>query len=202
VGLDRTAVVDAGTALARSAGLEAVGVRALAGELGVTPMALYRHVGDAADLHGAVVAQALAAVPDVPAEGSWEDRCRRWAHEARAVFVATPGLARHVLLDWTRHPRLLVVIDRLATMLAADGPVGVDAVAGANAVFTFVLARAQAEETVRVGGIERDLAVLDALAGDVPFLSANRHELAVARVDEHFAYGLDALLAGLAVARR
>jgi AcrR family transcriptional regulator len=200
--LTRTAVVDAGTALARSAGVDGVGVRPVAAELGVTPMALYRHVRDAAELHAAVVEQALAAVPAVPVDGAWDDRCRRWAHGTREVFVGFPGLARIVLLDWTRHPRLLVAIDRLTAMLDAEGPHGVDAVAAANAVFTYVLARAQAEETVRAGGVERPLDVLDRMADEVPFLAARRHELAVARVDEHFAYGLDALLAGLVVARR
>ncbi|HYF46237.1 MAG TPA: TetR/AcrR family transcriptional regulator, partial [Acidimicrobiales bacterium] len=162
--VDRAAVVEAGAAIARSAGIEGVGVRPVAGRLGVTPMALYRHVDDAADLRAAVVARALEEVPDVPAEGPWDLRCRTWAHGTRAVVAGVPGLARLVLLDWTRHPRLLVVVDRLATMLAEDGPDGVDPLAGANAVFTYVLARAQAEETVRVGGVERPLAALDALA--------------------------------------
>jgi AcrR family transcriptional regulator len=202
VKLDRPTVIDAGATVARASGITAVGVRAVAAELGVTPMALYRHVADAADLHAAVVDLALAGLPDVPDAGPWDDRCRWWAHETRAVFVAFPGLAHHVLLDWTRLPPLLRSVERLSTMLADEGPAGTDVVAGANAVFTYVLARSEAEEAVREGGLERELAVLAAMADEVPFLWANRRELAVARVDEHFAFGLDALLAGIPAARR
>jgi AcrR family transcriptional regulator len=202
VKLDRSSVIDAGANIARTGGITAVGVRSVAAALDVTPMALYRHVVDAADLHAAVVDQALAGLPRVPETGSWDDRCRRWAHQTRAVFVAYPGLAHHVLLDWTRLPKLLRSVERLSTMLADVAPTGTDVVAAANAVFTYVLARSEAEEAVREGGLERELAVLAAMADEVPFLWANRHELAVARVDEHFAFGLDALLAGLPVARR
>lgn len=196
------AVVDAGTRVATSAGLDRVGMRAVAGELGVTPMALYRHVGDADSLHIAVVERLLADLPEVAPGEPWDQRCREWAHAARAVLAPTPGLARHVLLNWIRLPRVLVVIEGLVATLERDGPSDVDAVAGANAVFTHVLMRSQAEEAVRADGVRRDLATLRSMRAQLPLLWAHRDEYRRARLDEHFTYGLDALLNGLAGSRR
>ncbi len=51
-------------------------------------MALYRHVGDTAALQAAVVGQLLAGLPDVPDDGTWEQRCTAWAHAARRVLGA------------------------------------------------------------------------------------------------------------------
>jgi len=116
--------------------------------------------------------------------------------------VRTQGLASHVLLEWIHLPRVLIIVDRLASMLEREGPAGVDPVAGANAVLVHVLMRAQSEEAVRMGGVDRNLSTLRSLRAEVPFLWAHREEYRRARLDEHFTYGLDALLAGLGSARR
>jgi hypothetical protein len=165
-------------------------------------LALYRHLGDAAALRAAVVERLLADLPPPPVAGSWDERCRAWAHAASTALGRTPGLAHHVLLTWLHLPRVLVALDRLVALLAYDGPPSVDAVAGANAILTHVLMRAQAEEAVRAGGTERDLATLRSLRAQVPTLWEHRDEYDQALLDERFAYGLDALLAGLGQARR
>jgi AcrR family transcriptional regulator len=200
--LSGESVVAAGAELAGRAGLDAVSVRAVAGVLHVTPMALYRHVDDARSLYAAVVERLLADLPLVGDVGPWDERCRAWAHAARSVLAPVPGLARHVLTSWIHLPRVLAALEGLVVTLEHDGPAGVDAVAGANAVLVHVLMRAQAEEAVRAGGLRRDLATLRSLRSELPALWAHREEYRRARLDEHFAYGLDALLHGLASTRR
>lgn len=195
-------VVQAGAELAAEAGLGKVGVRAVAGRLDVTPMALYRHIGDASSLHAAVVERLLADLPDVPRHGAWDQRCREWAHSAREVLSRAAGLAGHVLLNWVRLPRVLIALDGLVTLLEDDGPPGVDAVAAANALLMQALMRAQAEEAVRDSGLRRDLATMRSLRAQVPALWEHRDEYRLARLDEHFGYGLDALVAGLASSQR
>ncbi|MGZ6999302.1 MAG: TetR/AcrR family transcriptional regulator, partial [Acidimicrobiia bacterium] len=64
------AIARAGAWVARRAGFDAVTVRAVATRLGVTPMALYRHVGSAAGLRSATLEFVLLEVPPPPVDGS------------------------------------------------------------------------------------------------------------------------------------
>ncbi len=183
--------------LAKSSGLDVVGVRALAAELAVTPMALYRHVPDATALRQAVVAQLLEDLPAVMTVGDWQRRTRRWALEARRIFARAPGLALFVLQHWTELPQTLRAVESLGSMFKDAGPPGTDAVAAANTVFTYVLMRVQAEEAVSAGGATRALGELKKRRDELPFLWAHRSEYSAARMDDHFTYGLELILAGL-----
>jgi AcrR family transcriptional regulator len=197
--LNAEIVVKAGVGLARRDGLDALSMRSLAAELGVTPMALYRHVGDASALHHAVVARILDELPDPPGSGPWQRRLREWAAAAREVLSRYPGMARFALRHWSEQPRLLDIVEQL---LGITAEAGLDAVAAANAVFAYVLMRVQAEEALRAGGLTRQLKALRNGAERLPRLWANAEEYSTARLDEHFSYGLDALVGGLAGARR
>jgi TetR/AcrR family transcriptional regulator, tetracycline repressor protein len=78
--LSRGVVVDRALEIGSSEGLEAVTLRRLAAELGVTPMALYRHFHDKQDLINAM-AEAVIGDMDVTVgfepSMSWTDRVRR-----------------------------------------------------------------------------------------------------------------------------
>jgi AcrR family transcriptional regulator len=86
--LDRDAVVRGAIALADERGLEALGVRQVAERLGVTPMALYRHVGGKDGLLDSV-ADALYAEIELPRpdEDGW-DGLEMLAHSTRRVLLA------------------------------------------------------------------------------------------------------------------
>jgi AcrR family transcriptional regulator len=194
VSLTAVNVVAAGARLAERAGVDAVGVRAVAGELGVTPMALYRHVGNSDALHRAVVETLVAGLPIAQATEDWRNDVRVWARSARKVFERAAGLPQYVLLHWLDLAAVLRSVDSLGAAMERHSA---DPVAAANAVFTYVLMRAQAEESVRVRSVRRDLATLRSHRQEVPFLWRNRSRYAVARLDEHFTFGLDVILRGL-----
>ena len=61
-GLTREAVVARALEIGTAEGLEAVSLRRLAQELGVTPMALYRHVRDKQDLINAMTEAVLEGI--------------------------------------------------------------------------------------------------------------------------------------------
>ncbi len=88
--LDRDAVVTAAIALADERGLDAVGVRQVAERLDVTPMALYRHVGDKDGLLGCVT-DALYGEIECPRPGDdwWHDLVVL-ARSTRRVLLAHP----------------------------------------------------------------------------------------------------------------
>ena len=71
-------------------GLHAIGVRQVAERLGVTPMALYRHVGDKEGLL-AEITDALYGEIELPRPGDgWWDELALLAHSTRRVLLAHP----------------------------------------------------------------------------------------------------------------
>ena len=91
--LDRDAVLRAGLALADAGDLDAVTLRAVADRLGVTPMALYRHVEGKTDLLDGM-ADLLYAELDVPEQGSdWWEELAALARSTRRVLLAHPAAA-------------------------------------------------------------------------------------------------------------
>ncbi|GJG86806.1 TetR family transcriptional regulator [Gemmatimonadetes bacterium T265] len=131
--LSRGAVVDAALALVEREGRPALGMRAVAGALGVRPASLYKHVGDLAGLEALVAecaaaglaAEIDAALARVPAERSGDPaaalratadvyvrfargRPALYALLADAAVQARPGEERKAL--WNR---LLAVVGAL-----------------------------------------------------------------------------------------
>jgi AcrR family transcriptional regulator len=91
--LDRDSVLRAGLDLAEEGGLEAVTLRRIAARMGVTPMALYRHVAGKDDLLDAMT-DLLYAELDVPRpEGDWWLELATLARSARRVLLAHPATA-------------------------------------------------------------------------------------------------------------
>jgi TetR/AcrR family transcriptional regulator, tetracycline repressor protein len=79
-GLTRTTIVGRALKIGQTEGLDAVSLRRLALEFGVTPMALYRHVRDKQDLINAMaesVMEGLDLTVGFRASMTWTDRVRR-----------------------------------------------------------------------------------------------------------------------------
>jgi len=79
-GLTRAAIVRRALKIGETEGLDAVSLRRLASEFGVTPMALYRHVRDKQDLINAMAELAMEGLDltvGFRASMSWTDQVRR-----------------------------------------------------------------------------------------------------------------------------
>jgi len=81
--LSRARVLQAGVALADEAGLEAFSMRALAQELGVVPMALYKHVANKDELLDGMVDIVFAEIELPSAELDWRSAMRGRALSTR-----------------------------------------------------------------------------------------------------------------------
>jgi AcrR family transcriptional regulator len=90
--IDRDAVLRSGLALADELGLASVTMQAVAGRLGVTPMALYRHVGSKAELLDGLVERLLTEFP-MPSPGlPWDERLTAVAQGIRRVARRHPAV--------------------------------------------------------------------------------------------------------------
>jgi AcrR family transcriptional regulator len=92
-GLTREAVVARAVEIGNAEGLEAVSIRRLAQELGVTPMALYRHVRDKQDLINAMTEAVLEGID--PTVGfrpgmTWTERMRMAIDSYKEQIDARP----------------------------------------------------------------------------------------------------------------
>lgn len=86
-------ILDAAIAIADARGLDAVSMRSVADRVGVTPMALYPHVGSKTalldDMYGRIVSGLL---PAGPTGGTGLERLRNLALRARALLRQRPWL--------------------------------------------------------------------------------------------------------------
>jgi AcrR family transcriptional regulator len=119
--LSRDRVLRAAVALADDVGIEALSMRRLAQELGVVPMALYKHVAGKEELLDGMVDALVSEIdPPVPGAG-WKDAVRLRVLSARAALLRHPW-ARQVLESRTnKTPAVLGYMDSFIGMFLAGG---------------------------------------------------------------------------------
>ena len=124
-GLTRDLVVDAALRAADEGGIEAVSLRRLAGILGVTPMAIYRHVRNKSHLLDLMVERQLDQVDLAPDETTtWQDRLRRLLASFQAVVAAHPATALLLSRPFVSPAALGVSEAVLATLHSAGFDAG------------------------------------------------------------------------------
>lgn len=119
--LSRGRVLTAAVALADDAGIESLSMRRLAQELGVVPMALYKHVANKEELLDGMV-DAIIGEIDPPAGGAdWKNAVRLRVLSARRALLRHPW-ARPVLESRTnKTPAVLGYMDSFVGMFLAGG---------------------------------------------------------------------------------
>lgn len=176
--IDRDAVLRAGLALADEAGLDAVTMAAVAARLGVTPMALYRHVANKGDLLDGLVEVLLEEIPRLPAELAWDRQLAAAAAALRRVAKRHPAVFPLLLARPARTERALAVRAGVHAALRAAGvaPEHVERVE--RIVSTLVMAHAASEVNGRFAAHSRTTLAADhhaieqfVMAGLTPFLA-------------------------------
>jgi AcrR family transcriptional regulator len=119
--LNRGRVLEAAVALADQAGLEALSMRRLAEELGVVPMALYKHVAHKDELLDGMVDGIVGEIAPPERSADWKQAVRLRVLSARLALLRHPW-ARQVLESrTTRTPAVLGYMDELIGMFLAGG---------------------------------------------------------------------------------
>lgn len=124
--LNRTRVLRAAVSLADEAGIDELSMRRLGQELGVVPMALYKHVANKEELLDGMVETIIAEIDPAatdPAVGGadWKNAVRLRVLSARAV-LQRHRWARQVLESrTTQTPAVLGYMDSFIAMFLAGG---------------------------------------------------------------------------------
>lgn len=90
--IGREQVLTAALAVADEGGIDAVTMSAVAQRLAVTPMALYRHVANKADLLDGLVERLVTEFPPPPSELPWLERLSVLASNIRATAYRHPSV--------------------------------------------------------------------------------------------------------------
>jgi AcrR family transcriptional regulator len=139
----RQEILDAALALADEKGLDAVSMRAVAERTGVTPMALYPHVGSKAALLDGMLGRLLAdLLPPVAAAAEsqdWRQRLRTIAHLARGLAHRHPWAAMLIFSRPSVAPGAVRVVDQIYAALIDAGVPDADVARVERLVSTFVI---------------------------------------------------------------
>ncbi|MFI9383646.1 TetR/AcrR family transcriptional regulator [Kutzneria sp. NPDC052558] len=119
-----TRVAAAGIALADEAGMAAVSMQQVAGRLGVTKMALYRHVVSKAELVAVMIEIAVGAPPDLGGEQGWRPKLAEWARLMRETWQRHPWLPAATVGERAMGPREIGWTEAAVAALEGTGLTG------------------------------------------------------------------------------
>jgi AcrR family transcriptional regulator len=121
VPLSRDRVLRAAVALADAAGIESLNMRKLAQELGVVPMALYKHVANKDQLLDGMVDVIVGEIQPPVSGSDWKSDVRRRILSARRALLRHPWASRVIESRATPTPVVLAYLDSLIGMFRTGG---------------------------------------------------------------------------------
>jgi AcrR family transcriptional regulator len=213
VRLSRDAIVAGAVALADTEGLEAVTIRRLAQEHGVTPMAMYWHFNDKESLLDGVAEYLIEAVelPE-PTDGPWDEQLHAILHAFLVAIRPHPAIAGLALRRILATEAGLRIAERVLDLLRRAGfEAGKAAEVGTFLMCAVItLVASDPNSAPRLTGDERDQmirrkrATLESLSpARYPNVIAAAPRLVVCQEgDDYFALNLDLLVQGVRGIRR
>jgi TetR/AcrR family tetracycline transcriptional repressor len=200
--LSRDAIVAAALKVVEADGGDALTMRRVADQLGVSASALYGYVANKEELVQLVLEQIIGEIPVPAAGGGWQDTMRSFARELLGLFRRHPGVAGLTLGRVPFGPSLLAGAEvMLGTLRAAGLPDQVAAFAGdLGALYVGAFAYEQ-EVTPAAGQAETAAQAAGWLAslpaGQFPNLVAVAAKMVAGSADDRFEWGLDVIVRGL-----
>jgi AcrR family transcriptional regulator len=121
VRLNRDRVLRAAVAMADTAGIEAVSMRKLADELGVVPMALYKHVAGKEELLDGMVDIVVGEIDPLAAGADWKAAVRQRILSARRSLQRHPWAPAAIESRSDPSPAMLAYLDSMIGMFLGGG---------------------------------------------------------------------------------
>jgi len=181
-------------------GLAGLSMRAVAKELGMSTMALYRYVRDREELEGLVVDLVYAEVdPAPPPDGPWGERITTMAMRLRDAFGAHAAIIPLTLTHRHASTGSLCWGEAVAGILAEAGVTGPRAAIALRALIAYIIGAIQLEHLGPLAG-EGTAAIAALPAGEFPHMAETARHARRIGPDEEFRGGLAAVLRGLGAA--
>lgn len=183
--LSREQIVDAALRIIQRGGVEALSMRRLSRELGVSPMATYYYVADKNGLLDLVAEAVLSAVPvPGPDAGPWDVRLRMLIDGIDAELRAHPGLGDVLLAEILSAQRTL--LDAVMELLFEAGFDAQDVILAYAALYTYLFGRHKVT-----------LVTPDAYPGEPPAPAWMAPHLAALTGRDFYTFGVETMIEGL-----
>jgi AcrR family transcriptional regulator len=166
--IDRASVLETGLLIADQDGLEAVTMHAVARSLGVTPMALYRHVKNKADLLDGLVELLLTDLPLPPQTMTWNHRLMWIGRAVRETAQLHPEVFGLLLQRPAVTPGARQVRDGIHDALREGGIPEAEVARTERVISTVILGFAASEAWGRFGSrskreVDKDFAAVEVM---------------------------------------
>jgi len=119
--LSRERVLAAAVELADEGGVDALSMRRLASELGVVPMALYKHVANKEELLDGMIDVVVGEIDPPRSDVAWKTAVRERILSARRALLRHPWASRVMESRSQPTPTVLAYMDSMIGMFRAGG---------------------------------------------------------------------------------
>ena len=119
--LSRERILRTAVALADHGGVEAASMRKIAQELGVVPMALYKHVANKDELLNGMIDVVVGEIDPPATDVGWKTAVRRRILSARRALLRHPWASRVMESRTEPTPIVLAYMDSMIGMFRAGG---------------------------------------------------------------------------------
>jgi AcrR family transcriptional regulator len=193
-------LVAAALAVVDRDGLAALTMRAVAKELGVATMGLYRYVADRQALEVLVVDHVFRSVDLSLPDADWQQRVRVLLDRIRVAVARHPAVVPLVLAHRQAAPASLRLIEAMLAVLTDGGLDGTERVLAQRTLIGHLLGFLQNEHYAALSG--PGTVVMSQLSPDeYPLLARTAADARSVPPDEEFRRGLDIVLRGLVANR-
>lgn len=201
--LSRDVVVTAALKVVESEGGDALTMRRVADEIGVSASSLYGYVANKEELVQLVLEQIMTEISFPQAGQDWQDMLRGWARETLGVFRRHPGVAGLTLGRVPFGPSMLAGVERMLAALRSAGIPDQVAVFAGDLGSLYVAAFAHELDVTPVaepGDFSAQASQwLKSLPRDeFPNTVALADQMVAGDSDDRFEWGLDVFIRGLA----
>ena len=119
--LSRERILDTAVALADEGGVEALSMRRIAQELGVVPMALYKHVANKDELLDGMIDVVVAEIDPPIEDVDWKTTMRERILSARRALLRHPWASRVIESRGEPTPTVIAYIDSMMGIFLRGG---------------------------------------------------------------------------------